>query len=478
MKKFNVNQSEVESVTDEDMSNSSIYLPECDSNGVPLLRRVEKHSDLSEDEFIPIKDCLDIKTGLYKINKKGDVLRLKDNKILKGTVTVKNYKQISLLNTSNKSKSYRTHKLVASIFLINPDINTYNVVNHIDHNTTNCNISNLEWTTVSDNCNKTSGKSLSMSKDKLMQYVAIDDKGNEVFSINSKDNNGYSLGSIIQAIAKNYKYKGYYWKRSRQLKKNESLSLLGFSGNLDDYEWHEHWKYSELYVCKEGFVKKNNKILCHINKEGYVTTTLTYNKKKKNLRVHKIIMEYILGRDLREDEIVDHINIVRYDNSFSNLRITDGKGNMNNPLTLNKFKKKKIITNLLGDFLMLDYTDVIYNKYLNNEIESYDYNYHHSINKKYFIIDPNNLERVLKNMETIVYVISKDKTKVINSYINCTEASKFEKPSVDTIRSRVIDGKLAFDGNYYMRGLEAVKLVLSLGYGTSLNYKNYDSNIR
>lgn len=72
MKKFNVNQSEVESVTDEDMSNSSIYLPECDSNGVPLLRRVEKHSDLSEDEFIPIKDCLDIKTGLYKINKKGD----------------------------------------------------------------------------------------------------------------------------------------------------------------------------------------------------------------------------------------------------------------------------------------------------------------------------------------------------------------------------------------------------------------------
>lgn len=38
MKKFNVNQSEVESVTDEDMSNSSIYLPECDSNGVPLLR--------------------------------------------------------------------------------------------------------------------------------------------------------------------------------------------------------------------------------------------------------------------------------------------------------------------------------------------------------------------------------------------------------------------------------------------------------
>lgn len=50
MKKFNVNQSEVESVG-EDMNNSSIYLPECDLNGVPLLRRVEKYPDLPEDDL-------------------------------------------------------------------------------------------------------------------------------------------------------------------------------------------------------------------------------------------------------------------------------------------------------------------------------------------------------------------------------------------------------------------------------------------
>lgn len=30
-----VNKSEVESVTGEDMNNSSIYLPECDSKGIP-----------------------------------------------------------------------------------------------------------------------------------------------------------------------------------------------------------------------------------------------------------------------------------------------------------------------------------------------------------------------------------------------------------------------------------------------------------
>ncbi len=38
---------------------------------------------------------------------------------------------------------------------------------------------------------------------------------------------------------------------------------------------------------------------------------------------------------------------------------------MNNPLTLKKkYKKLKIITDLLGNFLMLDYINVIYNKFL------------------------------------------------------------------------------------------------------------------
>lgn len=478
MSKLIVNQSEVESVTGEDMSNSSIYLPECDSNGVPLLRRVEKYPDLSESEFIPI-EYPEIKKGMYKINKLGQILRLKDNKILNGTITVKNYKQVSLLNINNKPKSYRTHRLVASTFLINPDSNIYDVVNHLDHNTINCNLSNLEWTTIAENSNKNSGRCSSISEDKLMSYIALDDQGNELFEINKYNNKGYDLNSVIQAVIKKNKYRKYYWKRSRLSKKEEALRLIGFSGNLDDYEWHEHWKYPGLYVCKEGFIRKNNKLLCHINEEGYVRTTIFYNGGKRNLSVHRIIMEFLLKRDLKDDEVVDHINTIRYDNRFENLRVTDLEGNMNNPLTLKKYKKLKIITDLLGNFLMLDYINVIYNKFLkldsknvSEKVKSSDYySKRITINNKYFIIDLNNIDKVLKNMETVVYVISKDKTKVVGAYINCIEASKFEKPSVDTIRERIKDKKIAFDGNYYMRGSEAVKLILSLGYGTSLNYK-------
>ena len=75
-------------------------------------------------------------------------------------------------------------------------------------------------------------------------------------------------------------------------------------------------------------------------------------------------MEFLLKRDLKDDEVVDHINTIRYDNRFENLRVTDLEGNMNNPLTLKKYKKLKIITDLLGNFLMLDYINVIYNKFL------------------------------------------------------------------------------------------------------------------
>lgn len=52
-----------------------------------------------------------------------------------------------------------------------------------------------------------------------------------------------------------------------------------------------------------------------------------------------------------DDEIVDHINCIRYDNSFSNLRVTDAKGDMNNPLTIEKRIKRVVAADLFGNFI-------------------------------------------------------------------------------------------------------------------------------
>ena len=53
------------------------------------------------------------------------------------------------LSNKNKHKKFLVHRLVAEAFL--PNNNNNKIVNHIDGNKQNNNISNLEWTTYSEN---------------------------------------------------------------------------------------------------------------------------------------------------------------------------------------------------------------------------------------------------------------------------------------------------------------------------------------
>lgn len=145
-------KSEVESVTGRDMNNSNIYLSECDSNGVPLLKRIEKYPDLPEDEFIFL-NILDIKKDTYRINKRGEIINNKTGKLL-NSINRYGYISQTLISNSGKKLHFRVHRLVAFIFLENPNLDIYSIVNHIDHNPENNNLFNLEWVTPHDNMNK------------------------------------------------------------------------------------------------------------------------------------------------------------------------------------------------------------------------------------------------------------------------------------------------------------------------------------
>ena len=69
------------SMSQDKVNNSNLYLDETDSNGVPLLRRIEKYPDLPETEFIPIEythsNGLKIPKDIYFINKLGEVKNVK-----------------------------------------------------------------------------------------------------------------------------------------------------------------------------------------------------------------------------------------------------------------------------------------------------------------------------------------------------------------------------------------------------------------
>lgn len=140
------------------------------------LPREEKYPNISQEEFIPIEyihpSGVTIPGDIYVINKIGEVKNIKTGKILKITVN-KNYCRV-FLKFSDKRYNIFLHRLVASTFLKNPDLNIYSVVNHIDHDPKNNNLSNLEWVTSAENNNKVSGKSTSIDINKLIQFIAFE----------------------------------------------------------------------------------------------------------------------------------------------------------------------------------------------------------------------------------------------------------------------------------------------------------------
>lgn len=87
--------------------------------------------------------------GLYQISSLGRVKSLRNNKILKPSLTTKKeYLGVSLCK-DGKVKRFVIHRLVAKMFIDNP--NNYCCVNHKDQNKTNNCVENLEWCTASYN---------------------------------------------------------------------------------------------------------------------------------------------------------------------------------------------------------------------------------------------------------------------------------------------------------------------------------------
>ena len=83
----------------DEVNNSSLYLDETDSNGISLLKRIEKYPDLPENEFIPIEythsNGHTVK-NIYYINKLGQIKNIETGKLLKSS-KIRNYYSIHLL---------------------------------------------------------------------------------------------------------------------------------------------------------------------------------------------------------------------------------------------------------------------------------------------------------------------------------------------------------------------------------------------
>lgn len=159
--------------------------------------------------------------GHYQISNLGRIKSIKNNKIkiLKLNKDKKGYILISL-SKNGKHKTYKVHRLVAIVFIPNPDNKPE--VNHIDAVRSNNNVNNLEWVTSKENTahqiklgnHYTGGAEI--RKRKVIKYDLK--TGKEIKEYNScieaaKDNGGNCSANISYVCnGKRKQYKGYGYK--------------------------------------------------------------------------------------------------------------------------------------------------------------------------------------------------------------------------------------------------------------------------
>jgi len=198
----------------------------------------------------------------YYIYDNGDVLNINTHKILKGSISENGYKYYRL-SKNNKKQMFYAHRLVAQAFLDNK--NNLPVVNHKDGNKLNNNVSNLEWTSYSENIAHAHKHNL-IKHPSLKEYYKEDLKGEE-------------------------------WKKIYDF--NYSISSFGRIRNDKTF-----------LLLKPSLTN------------GYFKIRLSKNSKTTDFLIHKLvycIFNNIL--DIPSGYVIDHIDANKTNNTLKNLRL-------------------------------------------------------------------------------------------------------------------------------------------------------------
>lgn len=287
-----------------------------------------EYKNIPDTEFIPLteNEVGEDLAGLYEINKKGEVRRVKTKKILKNNNSA-SYPRLHLYY-KNIGKTFRVHILLAKKFIFNDNPNEKIYVDHIDRNTNNYSLENLRWVTASEN-NTNRNKGLR----KNCFYIKRKEKNGPIIdkvpisSIESKVRN-----NINSSIKKDCRYKGYYWEIVNIDVENRLKEL---EITEKDLKFVKNKKYPGIEVSKEGILKTKYGLTLGTLQNNYYCCT----SEGKKLNVHRVIYETFSGIQLTSNDIIDHVNTNSLDNRFCNLKVGTQADNMKNLITLSKLSK-------------------------------------------------------------------------------------------------------------------------------------------
>jgi hypothetical protein len=226
---------------------------------------------------------------------------------------------------NTKQLKFLVHVLVASSFLELPKTPGI-VVDHIDRNRFNFKLNNLRFVSKSDN-----GKNRDSKKRFPRYLIELSNDSTKIISIKEitfsiRANEGSELSKKNVLVCKDELY--------RELISKSNLNFLIELHTNTSIEWKHIG--DNICICKYGILRRTKtKIPVYslgiLSKVGYYSVNLSGVSQRRQL-VHRIMAKYFLndGRDLDENQQVDHINSIGTDNRIENLRICTGKENLSN----------------------------------------------------------------------------------------------------------------------------------------------------
>lgn len=227
-----------------------------------------------------------------QVSSEGEFKRTGSDKPLKLSKHNKGYYKLHVKDNEGKSFTCQAHRLVAQTFIPNPDNKSF--VNHIDANKLNNNVSNLEWTTPSENMKHAIKEKL--IPEHCYKVDKFDLSGNLIETYHNVRHAEKETGIAASKTAVNCRgYSkvtgGFTWEYHDKVKLNNTEHKEVTGNIIVGYPGYLFAEDEQVYSTKtKRFLKKQ-----HEPASGYDRVTLYNENKKKGVYIHVIKNELIVS---------------------------------------------------------------------------------------------------------------------------------------------------------------------------------------